>query len=79
MTKAVGSVAAGQELWIPNTGRRNANGTVYIDLPPGLIGYYWLSDITGSYAYCFAMGSSRPTGQLIDNDKLYALPVRCVR
>ncbi len=76
MTKAVGSVAAGQELWLPNASVRNLDGTIYTTDPPGQHGGYW----TFSNGYILQFWSGEKYGRSVaSSSKLFAEPVRCVR
>ncbi len=77
VTKAVGGVAAGQELWFPNASYRQTTGATF---PGGNIGDYWASNqYDGSNAYALHFYSSVPTGGLSYGSKLYGFSIRCVR
>ncbi len=77
VTKAVGGVAAGQELWFPNTGTRTAAGATYTGVnAPGQSGNYW----TSSNGYILQFYSGEKYGRsVVSSSKLYGIPIRCVR
>ncbi len=75
MTKAVGSVAAGKELWFPNASIRETTGLTVGSYPPGKLGHYWASS-NGSILEFYNGAATGTTG---NRDKLRANAVRCVR